>query len=362
MVRLRSIGDIVLLTPALRLLKGWRPDLRISVMVESRFRELLEGNPDVEEIMDPGPGRGWKKIKSRLQATGEIRRRNFSVCVNLHGGPTSVFLTRWSGATWKVGFHHYRSRRTYQILIPDAKLFLGQPAIHTAELQAAAFFYLGLPCHDVPRARLLVLPRHQAWWDERRAALGVPRNQEYALVHPTALYATKQWAPENFARIGASLEREKGLLPIFSCGPGETAVLDAVERVNGSAIRRLDGARLGEFAAALAGARLFIGNDSGPAHMAQALERPSVVIFGSSSSAIWGPWPRPGSLDAPPNNRAVGAAQVVQNFYECNPCPGDRCYRYERPECILSIKFEQVQAAIEGVLKGDHQEDVVRGQ
>ena len=57
-LRLRSIGDIILLTPALRLLKEWRPDLRISVMVESRFRELLQGNPAVEEILTPGEGSG----------------------------------------------------------------------------------------------------------------------------------------------------------------------------------------------------------------------------------------------------------------------------------------------------------------
>jgi heptosyltransferase III len=350
-VRLRSIGDIVLLTPALRLLKEWRPDLRISAVVESRFRELLESNPDLEEIMNPGEGHGWEKIKSRLRAVREIRRRNFSICVNLHGGPASIFLTRWSRASCKVGFHHYRARRTYHILVPDAKLILDQTTVHTAELQAAAFFHLGLPRRKVPGARLAVTPHHQAQWEKKRAALGVPQNQEYALVHPTALYATKQWAPQNFALLGNYLQREKGLLPLYSCGPGESGVLDAVEQASGAAIQRLDGASLGEFAAALAGARLFVGNDSGPAHMAQALQRPSVVIFGSSSSVIWGPWPRAESLAATPRDGAVSVARVIQNFYDCNPCPGDRCYRFERPECILSVAFEQVQAAVEEVLE-----------
>lgn len=350
-VRLRSIGDLVLLTPALRLLKEWRPDLRISAVVESRFRELLESNPDVEEILNPGKGHGWTKIKSRLRAVGEIRKRNFSLCVNLHGGPASVFLTRWSRAQCKVGFHHYRARRTYHILVPDAKLILGQTNVHTAELQAAAFFHLGLPPRKVPGARLVVTPPHQARWEEKRAALGVPQNQEYALIHPTALYATKQWAPQNFARLGNYLQREKGLLPLYSCGPGESAVLDAVEQASGAAIRRLDGVSLGEFAAALAGARLFAGNDSGPAHMAQALLRPSVVIFGSSSSVIWGPWPRGESPAAILDDGKASVARVVQNFYDCNPCPGDRCYRFERPECILSVSFEQVQSAVDEILE-----------
>ncbi len=341
-IRLRSIGDIVLLTPALQLVKQWRPDLRISVVVEGRFRELLDGNQDVEELLDPGERTGWQRVASRARAVRELRQREFPLCINLHGGPTSTFLTRFSGARWRVGFHHYRAQGAYNVIIPDARTILGQPALHTAELQASAFFWLGLPRQTVPPARLFVSPQSQTWWDGERARLGVSREQEYAIIHPAALYATKQWAAEKFAQVGAALERDGGIAPVYCCGPGEAAVLDAVERVAAAPIRRLRTAGLGELAAAISGARLFLGNDSGPAHMAAALGRPAVVIFGSSSSMIWGPWPPPG---------ASRPSVVVQNPYECNPCPGDRCYRYEHPECILSVTVEQVRAAIESVLE-----------
>ncbi len=338
LIRLRSIGDIILLTPALRLLKEWRRDFRISVVVESRFRGLLDGNPDVDEILEPGAGVGLAKYAARFHAIRELRRRSFLLCLNLHGGPTSTFLARASGARWKVGFEHFRSRRVYHVLIPDARTILDQSKIHTAEHQASAFFYLGMPRQEIPRARLVVNPAHENWWRKKRAALGIGTPREYVLIHSTALYATKQWAPERFAELGTYLEREMGLATVFSCGPGEGAVLDSVERSAGTPLRRVEGAGLGEFAAALAGTRLFVGNDSGPAHMATALGRPAVVIFGSSSSQIWGPWPR------------GAGSRVVQNFYDCNPCPGDRCYRFERPECILSVSFEQVCSAVEAVL------------
>jgi ADP-heptose:LPS heptosyltransferase len=338
-IRLRSIGDIVLLTPALHLLKAWRPDLVTSVLVEPRFRELLEGNPDVDEILSPGEG----PIKgvSRLRTVLALRRKEFAVCINLHGGPTSRFLTRMCGAPVKVGFEHFRSPQHYQILIPDARIILNQPTLHTAEHQACAFFYLGLPRQEIPRARIFVSAEHKAWWKDRRAHLGLAPGEDYVIVHPTALYATKQWAPEKFAQLATALEREIGLKPVFSCGPGEDAVLDAIQKASELVIRRLGSARLGQLAAALHQARLFVGNDSGPAHMAAALSRPLVVVFGSSSSTIWGPWPR--QAPNPP-------AQVVQNFYDCNPCPGDRCYRFERPECILSVSLEQVRTAVETVL------------
>lgn len=339
-LRLRSIGDIILLTPALRLLKEWRRDLRISVMVESRFRDLLQGNPAVEEILIPGEGSGARKMLSRVGVIRELRSRGFALCVNLHGGPTSRLFTRWSGARWRVGFAHYRGASLYNILVPDARTILNQPSLHTAEHQAAAFLYLGLPRKEIPRAQLFSGAGQAGWWEAQRAAMGIAPGEAYAIVHPTASYKTKEWAPEGFAKIGGYLQREARVVPVYSCGPGEGPVLDAVEKASGAPIRRLEGISLAQFAAAIADARLFVGNDSGPAHMAAALARPVVVIFGSSSSPIWGPWPRPGAN-----------ARVVQNPFECNPCPGDRCYRFEKPECILSVTFDQVKAAVEGVLE-----------
>ncbi len=340
-LRLRSIGDIVLLTPALQLLKNWRPDLRISVMVEARFRELLQGNPAIEEILIPGEGAGAGNLLSRLGVIRSLRSRGFSLCVNLHGGPTSCLFTRWSAAPWRVGFAHYRGAGTYNILVPDARTIMNQPSLHTAEHQAAAFFYLGLPRTEIPRAQLFCGGTQAAWWDARRATLRIPRDEAYAIIHPTAAYKTKEWSAEGFARIGEHLECDARIIPVYSCGPGESPVLDAVAKDSGGPIRRLENVSLGQFAAALSGAKLFVGNDSGPAHMASALARPLVVVFGSSSSPIWGPWPRPGSNSA---------ARVVQNPYACNPCPGDRCYQFARPECILSVAFDQVRAAVDEVL------------
>lgn len=338
-LRLRSIGDIILLTPALRLLKNWRPDLRLSVMVEARFRELLEGNPAVDEILTPGAGTGTAKFLSRLKTIRELRRKKFALCVNLHGGPTSRMMTNWCGAPWRAGFHHHRGADSYNIVIPDALTILRKPFLHTAEHQAAAFFYLGLPITEIPRAEIYFREKDSGWWSAERERLGL--HGPYAILQPTAAYKTKQWAPEGFAQLGTYLEREHGLSVAYSCGPGESGVLDAVERTAGAPIRRIEGMGIAQFAAALAEARLFVGNDSGPAHMAAALGRPLVVIFGSSSSPIWGPW----QPDA-----ANPEASIVQNEFDCNPCPGDHCYKFAQPECILSITFEQVKAAVGNVL------------
>ncbi|MBI4165006.1 MAG: glycosyltransferase family 9 protein [Acidobacteria bacterium] len=335
-IRLRSIGDIVLLTPALRLLKEWRPDLHVSVMVEDRFRELLENNPHVDAILEMSKASGLAQLGARLGTIRRIRRGDFQLCMNLHGGPTSASIASWSGARWKAAFGHFRRKGIYDYLIPDPRTILKKETIHTAEHQASAFFHLGLPSKEIPAAQIQLTAAEHAWWARKRESLGVPATKPYVVIHPMALYATKQWSPGNFAALGASLDSRFSV--IYACGPGESRVLDEVEKAAGKKVSRLEGAGLRHFAATLAGARLFIGNDSGPAHMAAAVGIPGVVIFSSSSSTIWAPW------------RPRAAWRIVQNHFDCNPCPGDRCYQFERPECILSITFNQVRSAVEAVL------------
>ncbi|MGH9344901.1 MAG: glycosyltransferase family 9 protein [Terriglobia bacterium] len=347
-IRLRSLGDIVLLTPSLRMVKRWRPDLHISVLVEDRFRPILESNPCVDEVLALRRKKGIAKTLELFRLARELRARKFDLCLNLHGGPTSTHLTRLSGARRKAGFFNFRSQRVYDFSVPNAQTILPQPVIHTAEHQAAPFFWLGLPLRPVPPSEVFVTQSGEALWEEKLHGFGLPQGRDYAILHPPALFCTKQWPPEQFARLGQYLEQTSGVSVIYSAGPGESGCLDEVERAACTPVRRIEGLGLEAFIAAIAGARLFVGNDSGPAHLAAALGRPLVVIFGSSNSSIWKPWQ--GAQPADESSHQKSIFRVVQNAYECNPCPGDRCYRFERPECILSVTFDQVRAAADSVL------------
>ncbi len=350
-LRLRSMGDVVLLTPALRLLKEWRGDLRVSVVIEPRFRELLEANPFVDELLDAPQGSGWHRAREQARLLRGLRARQFEVCLNLHGGPSSAFLAQFSGARWKAGFEHFRRRRIYDFAVPDARAILGQESVHTAEHQAAALFWLGVPRRAIPPAELFASEAAEWAWQEESARLGIAWGRDYVLLHPAALYSTKQWPPERFAKLGCYIEDELDLMAVYSCGPGESRCLDEVELAAGRPIRRIDAPSLGMLMAVISEARLFVGNDSGPAHVAAAFKTPCVVIFGSSNSKVWRPWT---------GSKPDFAFQIVQNPYECNPCPGDRCYRFARPECILSVTFEQTRAAADRVVQATQQEWVAR--
>ena len=312
-IRLRSLGDTVLVTPALRLLKAFRPDLSITPVIEHPFVALLEENPDLADIVTVGRGSG-----SKLRAAAAIRRRKPALCLNLHGGSTSAWMTALSGARFKAGFAHFSPAVPYNVRIPRAQEILGRATddpVHTAEHHASAMFFLGVAKTPIPRACL----------SAPAEAGGKPA--PYAVVHVGAAYATKQWPVERFLRLGRFLRENRGLEPVMVAGPEQGDLLAGLTEFTcrgDLTVRRLK--------SLLAGAALFVGNDSGPAHMAAAFGIPSAVIFGSSDSSVWRPWRT--------------EHEVIETDWDCKPCPGDRCYEFDEPRCILSVEVARVEAAI----------------
>lgn len=249
-IRLRSLGDCVLTTPALGLLKAYRPDLRIRMVVEPRFAGVFEGHPDIEEIA-PEPG------------------RRMDLVLNLHGGSRSMWMTLASGAKFRVGFGHHRYSWIYSHKIPRAQEILGEERpVHTAEHLASAMFWLGVPRTEIPRARLIA---------ERE-----PAYFPYVVLHPFASAPPKAWPLERFVEVAERL-RSAGLEPMILAGPAEDASAFARFQV-------FRNAPLAEVKNLMSGASLFIGNDSGPAHIAAAFAVPVVVLFGPSNPVTWAPW------------------------------------------------------------------------
>lgn len=254
LIRLRSLGDCVLTTPAIHILKTSRPDLRIGVVVEDRFRAVFDGNPDLAEILPPS-----------LRA---VRSFKPELIINLHGGTRSLTLTAASGARLRAGFAHLRGTSVYNLRVPTAQKILGiNRRVHTAEHIASVMFWLGAKQQPIGRARLFCPPLV---------------SDAIAVVHPLAATPEKTWPAEHFLRVAELVQQQAGLEPVFIGAPGEDLSRFAQFRtVSGP---------LEETKALIAGARLFIGNDSGPAHIAAAFGVPSTVIFGPSDAEVWAPW------------------------------------------------------------------------
>ncbi|MFZ0634802.1 MAG: glycosyltransferase family 9 protein [Candidatus Acidiferrales bacterium] len=326
-IRLRSLGDVVLLTPALAALQSWRPDLRLSVLVEPAWAAVLDGNPAIHEILLAGPV---------LSTAWQIHRRKFPVVFNQHGGPTSAFLTAATRAPARVCWKGRQFGFLYNVHAPDAVEFYGTLQVHTVEQRMTQFYWAGLPRGPIPPARVFPRPESRARIAAALAEHGLAPGEPYAVLQFGARYFTKRWALEHFASIARWLQDARGIRSVVILGPDESHIAAEARAKFAPGTPFFDSLDLRELIALIAGAALFVGNDSGPAHLAAASSVPSVVIFGSSSSVNWRPW--------------QVAHRVVQNEFACNPCKGDRCYAFDEPRCILSVSVEQVREACERLL------------
>jgi len=246
----------------------------VAVVVEDRFRAIFEDNTAIEQILPP-----------KLAA---LRTWRPALCLNLHGGNRSAWLTAGSSAHYRAGFAHYRHQFVYNVRIPRAQQILGvERAVHTAEHLASAMFYLGAPLEEVEWGRPPGLP-----------------NTKTAVLHPVAATPNKTWSLEGFLAVADHLKCS-GLDPVFIGAASDDL----------SPFREyppLSGAPLAEIQRLIRSACLFVGNDSGPAHMAAAAGLPVVVIFGASDPAIWGPWRTQSEVVAAPGGiTQVTTAQVL---------------------------------------------------
>jgi heptosyltransferase III len=288
-IRLRSMGDCVLTTPALSLLKQFRPDVEIGVVVEPQFKAVFEGNNSVSTLLEPH----WTAV----------HRWQPELCVNFHGGTRSIWMTLLSGAKWRAGFAHHSFTFAYNLKIGRAQNILGvRGTVHTAEHLASAMFYLGVPAGEIPRAAVCAGP--------------TPIEGRYAVLHPFAAAAEKTWPAEKFRELARYLELIK-LQPIFLAAKHDDPTPFAGHRVFRGTLE--------EAKAVISGCALFIGNDSGPAHLAAACGRPSVVIFGSSKPAIWGPWRTeseivvaPEGIANAPVSRVVAALERLRSMEDAH--------------------------------------------
>lgn len=332
LVRLRSIGDTVLATPSLFALKRFLPHAEIDILVEDWVAPLLDDHPHVSKVVVLE--RGGLRVRTRVAR--ELRAARYDVVYNLHGGTTATFLTRASGARHRVGYKTYQYANLHTHQAPSPLLLWGQLKTHSVEQQLALLGWTGIPVTDRPQTLLGVAPEAAAAVNAHLVAAGL-EERKIALLHPAAAFATKQWPVENFARV-AEFVAERGFAPVAIAAPHEAEIIDSLVSEAAVHIVSLE-LSLPEVTALAKRSQLFVGNDSGIAHIAAATGTPSVVIFGSSNIAHWRPW-----------NRGAAAAEVVFEEMPCQPCHGYFCEKFPQPECILRVPVPRVMAAIERCL------------
>jgi ADP-heptose:LPS heptosyltransferase len=327
-IRLRSIGDVVLTLPALQALHDWRPDLRLHMLVEPLCAPLVESHPAIAEVI---------VLRKFWETVRQLRRRHFAVAFNMHGGPTSAFLTRVSGAPVRVCWAQRQFSSFYNVQVPIDFPVAGRKQMHTAEHRLQQLLYTGLPEKPLPAAKVYVDPGAAAFVRDNLAEKGIKPGEPYAVMRPGASQANKRWPVERFAAIAPWLREAHGIATVVNLGPGDEPIEAEVKRHFAGIGIIMSDLDLRGLVALLAGSCLFLGNDTGPTHIAAALAKKCAVIFGASDSKVWSPWKT--------------EYRLVENPFPCEQCPRGKCESLAASQCICAIGVEEVREACEALLQ-----------
>jgi ADP-heptose:LPS heptosyltransferase len=329
LIRLRSLGDTVLMTPLLAAAKRV-PGCVVGVALEEPFHELLLKNPNVDRLFTIS--RRGNKIMNRVKATLAFRAFRPDVVVDLHGGTTSAWMTFFSGAPKRVGYCSNRNSYLYNVKAPDSGHVWGRTDLHTVEHQLAILKYLGFPAEPVPPLEVTLSADETQEARDRLHSIGA--DHPFVLVHPAAAFSTKQWPAGCFADLCRRMDKA-GVSLVITAGPGQESLLTEIQALGVGGARFLDPLPLRQFSAVASLCDLYVGNDTGATHIAAALGRRIVVVFGSSDFRVWRPW----NVEH----------RLVRHDLPCVPCPGYYCPLYGEPLCIRSVTVDAVLEAVRSI-------------
>lgn len=339
-VRLRSIGDVVFTTPAIRALRRRFPTAHLTYIVEPAAAPLVAGNPHLDDVIVAPRRGGVRQIVNDLALARRLRHRQFDLAIDFHGGPRSSLLTFLSGARRRIGYTI--AGRSWMYTDRIARTRELRPR-HSVENQWDLLRPLGIAPPEPSRDPVEMVrdASAAARIEARLARAGLGPDDELVVIHVSAGNPFRRWPLPHFAVVAAALADE-GYSVLVTSGPSE---LDAAARVMEDA-RRLssDGAcrrildigevPLDELRAVLDRAALYIGGDSGPLHVAATTRVPVVGLYGPTLPVRSGPWRSPD---------AVHEAVEVEGL-ACRPCDQRACAPGDF-RCLTTISAEHVLAA-----------------
>lgn len=330
-IKLRYLGDVLLSTPVLAALRVAFPEARLSMLVNPGTEAILAENPHLDEVLIVE--RSGSPLR-QLRFAAALRRRHFDLVVDLTDGDRAAILSRITGAGVRVGFNRgdRRRGRLYTHLVPLGR----HESIPIVRQHLMALEAIGIPAAPSPPV-LKVRPTDESAALTALASIGIGPAERFVAVHPGARWWFKSWPAERFAGLIDYIQGKLGFKVALLGGSQERDIADSILQHAETGCRSLVGRlTLLELAALLRRAALFVGNDSGPMHIASAMGTPVVGLFGPSDPQVWGP---------------AGQGHAV--FYkgvDCRPCFPGGCVRGEQ-NCMRLIACDEVRSVVERMLE-----------
>jgi lipopolysaccharide heptosyltransferase II len=323
------VGELLVVTPALRALRKAFPSARVTALVSPGSAPVLVGNPAVNRLL-PMPKAQRTGLVHLLGVSAWIRAQRFDAAIIFHTSFRSALLAARARVPIRAG------------LASEGRGFLlthkigRDRAAYEVDEHLKVLGLLGVP----PDGRAMDLPLLPEEREEAARLLSdLPLGSRTVALHPGASREIRRWPSERFAELGAGL-RDSGVEPVYVFGPAEKPLADAVDswwRARGlPAPRSAAPSTIRVLGALFERSDAVVTNNTGPMHVAAAVGTPGVFIHGPTPVGRWQP---PGETWVP----------VCASDVPCRPCDSPRCGK-DRLLCMEAVTVGQVRAALDGVL------------
>jgi len=356
LVRLSAFGDCLHAIPTLVALRRHFPGAYIGWAIEELSYSLLKDHPMVDQF-HLFPRHAFKKAKTpaaeparntgfmdRLRDMQKFRKElsaaHYDFAIDLQGLTKSGLVSWWSNAKKRIGFKGEDSRE-FNIIFNNERVVPPDEAVHVVEKNLSLVRAVGAQVPDKPE---WVMPAFDKELDALRPFLqkcGLISQSgaihDYAIVNPGATWFTKRWPPESFGEVARGLIQRHNLRVIVPWAGGEEKkAAHTIVAAAGEGAFLAPDTDLRHLAALTRPAILFVGNDTGPLHLAVALNVPSVAIFGATDPFRNGPY---GTMN-----------RIQTGGVDCHPCWKTTCERQDRA-CLVWVKPETVLNSCTSILR-----------
>lgn len=327
--RLRFLGDVVLTTPLVQNLRRLFPGAEIDYLTQEAYAPVLVNQTDIDRVWALPSVSGPAGMLRYLKLLARLRRRRYDWYLDLLFNPRSALTGVLIGARLRVGGDRRRRRRYYHRTFRDPEETRSAIEVHLEALRSLGFEVVNAPTRiDVPAS-------------ERRKgerileSAGIVPSANPILLHPGGTWRAKRWPEGHFARLCELIgERGGGTVGILS-GPGERDIARKVVDQSEARAALLPPLSLRQVSSVLSGAGAVVANDGGILHLAVALGRPTVGIFGPTETDIWFPYDGRTSV------------RLAYREIPCRPCHRHEC---GHRSCLTELPPESVWSALEEVM------------
>lgn len=311
-IRIDCIGDLVLSTPAIRALRKAYPRAAIDILVREYTQDIVAANPCIRKVLC------YRK---------DTIARCYDMAVVLHPGFVPAYLAWKSNAAIRIGYESAGSFFLTKAVKDDRATRLRHEVESALEVAKAA----GCTATDT-RVELYTTGRGEQTAAAFLSAHGFDSGGVFVVMHPGARQRYIRWHAEGFARVAEMLVKRRGIPVVLTGSKAERVLLENIQNTAGVPLALAYDIPLAGLSSLIKRAALFIGNSTGPLHIAAGWGVPTVALFGPQhpldSPCEWGPW----------QTRSI----VLHKNIGCRHCHPSDCMAYN---CLGAITAEEVYGA-----------------